>query len=169
MAKTKISKVAKDLNVALPTMIEFLNKKNISIDNNPNARVEDDVVEILMKEFKNDKDQKSKSEQFSSERQKERSKQAPKEAPKAIEEIVLPVEPATQPKIVGKIDINNIGKPAAKNTEQNNSAKDNVSEKTLPKKEEAKPVAESKPQKAEVAQKQPEKKVEKKKEAVKKE
>lgn len=167
MAKTKISKVAKDLNVALPTMIEFLNKKNISIDNNPNARVEDDVVEILMKEFKNDKDQKSKSEQFSSERQKERSKQAPKEAPKAIEEIVLPVEPATQPKIVGKIDINNIGKPAAKNTEQNNSAKDNVSEKTLPKKEEAKPVAESKPQKAEVAQKRPEKKVEKKKEAVK--
>ena len=167
MAKTKISKVAKDLNVALPTMIEFLNKKNISIDNNPNARVEDDVVEILMKEFKNDKDQKSKSEQFSSERQKERSKQAPKEAPKAIEEIVLPVEPATQPKIVGKIDINNIGKPAAKNTEQNNSAKDTVSEKPLPKKEEAKPVAESKPQKAEVAQKQPEKKVEKKKEAVK--
>ena len=167
MAKTKISKVAKDLNVALPTMIEFLNKKNISIDNNPNARVEDDVVEILMKEFKNDKDQKSKSEQFSSERQKERSKQAPKDAPKAIEEIVLPVEPAAQPKIVGKIDINNIGKPAAKNTEQNNSAKDTVSEKPLPKKEEAKLVAESKPQKAEVAQKQPEKKVEKKKEAVK--
>ena len=78
MAKTKISKVAKDLNVALPTMIEFLNKKNISIDNNPNARVEDDVVEILMKEFKNDKHQKSKSDHFSCERQKERSKQAPK-------------------------------------------------------------------------------------------
>ena len=91
MAKTKISKVAKDLNVALPTVIEFLHKKNISIDDNPNTRVEDDIVDILVKEFKNDKDQKSKSEQFSSERQKERSKPAPKEAPKPIEEIVLSV------------------------------------------------------------------------------
>ena len=53
MAKTKISKVAKDLNVALPTVIEFLHKKNISIDDNPNTRVEDDIVDILVKEFKN--------------------------------------------------------------------------------------------------------------------
>ncbi len=114
MAKTKISKVAKDLNVALPTVIEFLHKKNISIDDNPNARVEDDIVDILVKEFKNDKDQKNKSEQFSSERQKERTKPAHKETPKPAEEIVLTVEPAAQPKIVGRIDIDNLGKPAAK-------------------------------------------------------
>ena len=114
MAKTKISKVAKDLNVALPTVIEFLHKKNISIDDNPNTRVEDDIVDILVKEFKNDKDQKNKSEQFSSERQKERTKPAPKETPKPVEEIVLTVEPAAKPKIVGKIDIDNLGKPAAK-------------------------------------------------------
>ena len=114
MAKTKISKVAKDLNVALPTVIEFLHKKNISIDDNPNTRIEDDIVDILVKEFKNDKDQKSKSEQFSSERQKERSKPAPKEVNKPVEEIILSVEPATQPKIVGKIDIENIGKPSSK-------------------------------------------------------
>ena len=29
MAKTKISKVAKDLNVAIPTVIDFLRKKGI--------------------------------------------------------------------------------------------------------------------------------------------
>ena len=150
MAKTKISKVAKDLNVALPTVIEFLHKKNISIDDNPNTRVEDDIVDILVKEFKNDKDQKSKSEQFSSERQKERSKPAPKEAPKPIEEIVLSVEPTAQPKIVGKIDINNIGKPAAKAPTKNEPVKEQSVEKPQAKKEEAeaKPKAEAKPQKA---------------------
>ena len=150
MAKTKISKVAKDLNVALPTVIEFLHKKNISIDDNPNTRVEDDIVDILVKEFKNDKDQKSKSEQFSSERQKERSKPAPKEAPKPIEEIVLSVEPTAQPKIVGKIDINNIGKPAAKAPTKNEPVKEQPVEKPQAKKEEAeaKPKTEAKPQKA---------------------
>ena len=51
MAKTKISKVAKDLNVSLPTVIEFLRKKNITVDENPNTRLEDDVVGLLMNEF----------------------------------------------------------------------------------------------------------------------
>lgn len=131
MAKIKISKVAKDLNVALPTVIEFLRKKNITIDDNPNARIEDDIVEILANEFRSDKDQKSKSEQLSSERQKEKAKPAPKEAPAPVEEIVLPIEPAIAPKIVGKIDINNVGKSTSKEPEK-------VVEEKQPKKEEPK-------------------------------
>lgn len=131
MAKIKISKVAKDLNVALPTVIEFLRKKNITIDDNPNARIEDDIVEILANEFRSDKDQKSKSEQLSSERQKEKAKPAPKEAPAPVEEIVLPIEPAIAPKIVGKIDINNVGKSTPKEPEK-------VVEEKQPKKEEPK-------------------------------
>ncbi len=131
MAKTKISKIAKDLNVALPTVIEFLRKKNINIDDNPNTRVEDDVVNILINEFQSDKDQKSKSEQFSSVRQKEKTKPAPKEVAKPVEEISLKAEPTAQPKIIGKIDINNIGKPAQKAPE-----KKVVEEQPAPKKEE---------------------------------
>ena len=163
MAKTKISKIAKDLNVALPTVIEFLRKKNINIDDNPNTRVEDDVVDILVNEFRSDKDQKSKSEQFSSERQKEKVKPIQKEAPKAVEEIVLPVEPAAQPKIVGKIDIDNIGKPAPKAPEKK---KEEPKAPVAPK-EEAKPV-EKKPKAKPVEEKtaQPQKKEEPKKEPV---
>ena len=33
----KISKVAKDLNVGTQTIIEFLSKKNITVESNPNA------------------------------------------------------------------------------------------------------------------------------------
>ncbi len=62
MAKTKISKVAKDLNIALQTAIDFLEKKNIQIDHTPNARIEDDVVAMLMSEFSNDKDFKTKTD-----------------------------------------------------------------------------------------------------------
>ena len=118
MAKTKISKIAKDLNVSVTTAIEFLRKKDIIVEDNPNARIEDDAVNILINEFRSDKDQKIKSEQFSSERQKEKSKPAQKEATKPVEEITLSVEPTAQPKIVGKIDINNIGKPAPKAPEK---------------------------------------------------
>lgn len=59
MARIKISKVAKDLNVALPTVVEFLRGKNIEVDDNPNARIEEDVVELLESSFKNDRDQKT--------------------------------------------------------------------------------------------------------------
>ena len=54
MAKTKISTIAKTLNVGLPTVFEFLSKKGITIDETPNTRVEQDVVDILVKEFDKD-------------------------------------------------------------------------------------------------------------------
>lgn len=108
MARTKISKVAKDLNVALPTVVDFLRGKNITIDDNPNARIEDDVVDLLVKEFKNDKDQKTKSEQFSSERMQQREKTKP--ASKPVDEIKLSSE-INKPKILGKIELDKHGNP----------------------------------------------------------
>ena len=143
MAKTKISKVAKDLNVALPTVIEFLRKKDITIDDNPNTRVEDDIVDILIKEFKNDKDQKDKSEQFSSERQKERTKPVQKEQAKPVEEISLVAEPSAQPKIIGKIDIDNIGKPVAKPVQKEPEAAKPVSQPEVKPTDEKKTVVET--------------------------
>ena len=106
MARTKISKVAKELNVALPTVVDFLRSKNITVDDNPNARIEDDVVDILVKEFKSDKDQKTKSEQFSTERQQQRVKPASAKP----EEIKLPSE-LNKPKILGKIELDRHGNP----------------------------------------------------------
>ena len=135
MAKTKISKVAKDLNVAIPTVIDFLRKKGISIEDNPNARIEDDAYNLLVSEFSTDKEQKNKSAQFSSERQKEKSKPAPKEAQKQVEEIKLSAEPTQQPKILGKIDLSAAGKPAQK------QAQKPAEPKQEPKKVENKPAA----------------------------
>ena len=143
MAKTKISKVAKDLNVAIPTVIDFLRKKGISIEDNPNARIEDDAYNLLVSEFSTDKEQKNKSAQFSSERQKEKNKPAPKEAPKQVEEIKISAEPTQQPKILGKIDLSTAGKPAQKPAEPKQEPKEVENKPAAPKQEPAKPVVEA--------------------------
>ena len=114
MAKTKISTLAKDLNVALPTVIEFLRKKDISIDVSPNTRVEDDVVALLMNEFKHDKDLKPQA-----------TVRAPKPAPAAPKDIPAPApkseEPqrpeTTGPRILGKLELDKKGNPVVRKAE----------------------------------------------------
>ena len=103
----KISKVIKDLNVGRQTIEEFLHKKNIEIDASINARISEDVYEMLVKEFKPDMDLKSKSDKMANERQKEKAKQ---NAAKELHEIKTEV-PGQKPKILGKIDLSTAGKP----------------------------------------------------------
>ena len=109
MANIKISKVAKDLNIALPTVIEFLQSKGISIDLNPNARIDEGAYGMLMAEYSSDKAEKSKSEKLSSDRQKERATRPAKEEKSEPEEIKL--APAVRPTIVGHIDLDSKGEP----------------------------------------------------------
>ena len=110
----KISKVARDLNVGVPTLVEFLKKNNQSVDesNLLNARITDEQYDMLVKEFKTDKDLKSKSEQYISSRHKEKEKAKPVQQ-HVPEEIKTVVEQISKPKVVGKIDLDNIGKPVA--------------------------------------------------------
>ncbi len=106
MARIKISKVARDLNVALPTVVEFLRGKNITVDDNPNARIEQEVADLLVKEFKSDKDLKSKSQEFSS----TRSVKTKPSTPRASEEIKVETQ-INRPKILGKIELDRHGNP----------------------------------------------------------
>ncbi|MBP3589019.1 MAG: translation initiation factor IF-2 N-terminal domain-containing protein, partial [Muribaculaceae bacterium] len=51
MAKQKISNLAKELNVGLPNIFEFLRKNNIDVPESPNTRVEESVAEMLTHHF----------------------------------------------------------------------------------------------------------------------
>lgn len=114
MAKTKISKVAKDLNVSVSTVIDFLRKKNIEIDENPNTRIEDEVVDLLMGAFKSDKDLKSRSEAEASERKENRARTAPAApAPAPVEEVKLTSTPR-KPHILGKLELDANGNPVVR-------------------------------------------------------
>ena len=103
----KISKVIADLNVGRQTIEEFLNKKGIEIDKSINARIQDDVYEMLVKEFKPDMDLKSKSDKMSNERQKEKAKQTATKESREIKTVI----PGQKPKVLGKIDLDAAGKP----------------------------------------------------------
>ncbi len=51
MAKIRASKVVKEFNIALSTLVEFLHKKGIEIESNPGAVLSEDAYALVEKEF----------------------------------------------------------------------------------------------------------------------
>ncbi len=58
---SRLSKVARELNVGIATIVDFLNTKGIKIDTNPNTKIEDKHYQILLSEFQSEKNEKEKS------------------------------------------------------------------------------------------------------------
>jgi translation initiation factor IF-2 len=65
MSETKgpqrLGKAAVTLGVSKDTIVEFLSKKGVSVDNNPMAKIEADAYELLLGEFAGDQAAKEKS------------------------------------------------------------------------------------------------------------
>lgn len=60
----RLSKVAREFNVGISTMIEFLNKKGHQVEPNPNAKIDDAMYSLLQKEYSSDIDLKKESEKL---------------------------------------------------------------------------------------------------------
>jgi len=106
----KLNKIAKELNVSVPTIIEFLRKKNITVDESPNTRIEDNVVDMLTSAFASDKDLKNRSAQIATERKETRQQRTEPKAPQApAEEPRLTT--VQKPRILGKINLDPKGNP----------------------------------------------------------
>ena len=58
----RLSKVARELNVGISTIVDFLSSKNISIESNPNTKIDNDTYIILSNEFQSEKSAKEESE-----------------------------------------------------------------------------------------------------------
>lgn len=110
MAKTKISKAAKDFNISIATLVEFLQKKGIEVENpeNPNTRINETAYELLVKEYAPDRKLKNQSELISTQRAKVQEK--PKETPKVTDEVYRTKTASAGPKVIGRIDLST-GKP----------------------------------------------------------
>ncbi|MGC9470854.1 MAG: translation initiation factor IF-2 [Bacteroidales bacterium] len=61
----RLSKLAREFNVGISTMVEFLRKKGIDIDPNPNTKVPSEIHDILMAEYSSDITVKKESEKLS--------------------------------------------------------------------------------------------------------
>ena len=60
----RLSKVARDFNVGISTIVDFLHKKGFDIDSNPNNKITDDAFHLLEKEYKGDINLKKESEKI---------------------------------------------------------------------------------------------------------
>ena len=57
----RLSKVARELNVGIATLVEFLGSQGIEIDSNPNTKLEPEHVEILSEQFADDQSLKEEA------------------------------------------------------------------------------------------------------------
>ncbi|UCH15563.1 MAG: translation initiation factor IF-2 [Bacteroidales bacterium] len=59
---TRLSKIAREFNVGISTIVDFLNNKGVKIKSDPNTKVTPDQYEMLLKEYSSDLDVKKESE-----------------------------------------------------------------------------------------------------------
>jgi translation initiation factor IF-2 len=62
----RLSKVAKELNVSVSTITEFLKSKGHAIENNPMAKLSEDLYSLLSKEYQSEKAAKEEAQQVAS-------------------------------------------------------------------------------------------------------
>lgn len=136
MSGKRLNKVAKEYNISIATIVDFLGTKGVKLDSNPNTKVEQEVLVILDGEFADDKTAKQASENVAISREKRESlslKDVKKEkateesdededlpkpkkarATKKVEEEPVPVAKvettSDKPKVavVGKIDLDSL-------------------------------------------------------------
>ncbi len=60
----RLSKVVKEFNVGLSTIVEFLDKKGFSVESDPNAKIDTNAYQLLEKEYKADSSLKKESEKI---------------------------------------------------------------------------------------------------------
>ena len=157
----RLGKAAGELNVGLPTIVEFLSSKGITIDTNPNTKLDKEHYEMLCDEFAADQDLKEKSKGVLTNREKRESlsiedtkkEEVPvvKEEPQlnveeikrkvAEEEAPAPAKTDAGLKVVGNIDLNAL-KSKKKVEEKTNETPSDAPKKETPKAEEANAVPE---------------------------
>jgi len=135
MVAKRLRQVAAEFNQGTNTIVEFLQKKGIEVENSPNTKLSEDAYSLLSQEFAASKSEKEASSELAKERKPRKNvtieatisttddnelsvevkekiiEKAPKERiePKPAETKVVE---STGPKIIGKIDLG--PKPAAK-------------------------------------------------------
>jgi translation initiation factor IF-2 len=109
----RLSKIAKELNVGISTVVDFLHKKGHDIPSDPNYKISDTEEGLLYQEFSKDKNLKIASEKISQQRQIKEKRESisiegfderKKEEEKEIK-TVIPDDHIPKIKQVGKIDL----------------------------------------------------------------
>lgn len=81
----RLSKVVRELNLGMHTIVEFLGNKGIKVEANPNTKISEEGYRLLLKEFASEKSAKEESQALSMSRKKESVVLEAPETPKPAE------------------------------------------------------------------------------------
>lgn len=166
MAKlTRLSKAARQFNVGISTIVDFLSDKGIDVDSNPNTKLESNIYDMLSKEYHADQDLKAASSELDLQRKsketvsiKEDSKVEKASESKTEEELTIKsnttskpeniktnIPESNKPKVLGKIDLDPKSKAVEPKPEPVIEVKAEVEVKEEVVAEEPKPIAKPEP------------------------
>ncbi len=167
---TRLSKVTKEFNLGLSTVVDFLQDKGFEVESNPNTKISPEMYSALSAEFQTEKKVKEKSKKIEVKKPIKETVSIEEEKPEPTPEPVVEKKPEVKKPVVEKVESEGEEKGGLKvlgkiNLDEVKSNKPSKKEKEAPKKEEKKAEPKAEP----VVEKTPEPvKEEPKKEATKK-
>jgi translation initiation factor IF-2 len=137
----RLSKVARELNVGISTIVDFLNQQGNEISSNPNTKIDENLYMLLLQEFQSEKFQKEKADQVRIDQSERKVISIHKEeqSKKEVEKIIAKADKLSGPSVLGKIDLAPKSKPVEKKIESVEKPKEESKPVEKPK-EESKPV-----------------------------
>ncbi len=113
----RLNKVLSELNIGLQTAVEFLKKKSelgeVKDDVTTNTKISDEQYEALVDQFSTDKAVKTQAEKLFVKKPKEKKVEKPEKPEMAVTKTEEMMEQRPQFKAVGKINLDEVGKPKA--------------------------------------------------------
>ena len=136
----RLSKVAREFNVGISTIVEFLQDKGIKISSDPNAKLSDEQYSLIAKEYSKDSEAKKEAKRvdLKTTRQKKETitiddinNPEEKKESKFIsvkDEIKL----ENKIKVVDRIDLNNLNKPKVESPKKEEKQAEQPKQNTNP-------------------------------------
>ena len=145
----RLSKVARELNIGLTTIFDFLDSQGIEIEKSPNTKIPSEAYDMLLNEFQSEKAVREESKLVGLDKPAMETitlgdNDQEKEKPKDAEEIVATEvqeedvseetdkKPKVGPKVIGKIDVDKVQGKDKKVTKKDSSTVDNTKVKEAP-------------------------------------
>ena len=105
----RLSKVARELNVGISTIVDFLNTQGKEVSANPNTKIDEELYMLLLEEFHKEKFEKEKADKVRIEKEERTvitiSKEEQPKPEEKVEKIVAKADKLSGPSVLGKIDL----------------------------------------------------------------
>ena len=122
----RLSKVARELNVGISTIVEFLGSQGKEVSANPNTKIDEELYMLLLEEFHKEKFEKEKADKVNIDKPERTvitiSKEEQAKSEEKVDKIEAKADKLSGLSVVGKIDLDT--KPAKKEPDSEKELKE---------------------------------------------